>query len=306
MDIIEFSKKILQILDVNLLQVTIKKATAKGFVVQGFTKNVWMAPESILCAALEKRKKGKYQGEVFLETLCELDIDNEVICLAREWMQNQETREKVENEVDKIILMKKEKQKINKIENQSKFEEEIEENIGCNEQNTQQLQKKVKKYQGIIQDYRIGLDNKQKEIVHLQREIKRLEKKLEDKEKENNDLVEKYLAINGYIKNLEEQLNEKNSENLMYQEMVKRLPRVICFSKKSIDNSLFPLYRIEQYHEWIEENKKNIKWDEYQEIWVVETDFNYPEVMAIKNMPHKKLVLSCNIKSLIEKVGGNK
>ena len=71
---IDFSRNIIKILDTNILQMIIKKAVTKGFTVQGFTKNVWMAPEALICAALERKKKGKYQSSIFLDALLSLGL----------------------------------------------------------------------------------------------------------------------------------------------------------------------------------------------------------------------------------------
>ena len=97
---IDFTKKLVKILDANVLQMIIKKATTKGFTVQGFTKNVWLAPEILICAALEKRKKGKYQSSIFLEALSEIEIDDEIVNLAKRWIQDKSVRDEIELKVD--------------------------------------------------------------------------------------------------------------------------------------------------------------------------------------------------------------
>ena len=55
---------------------------------------------------------------------------------------------------------------------------------------------------------------------------------------------------------------------------------------------------------WKDEYEQNIDGSKSREIWIIEADFNYPEVIRMKNLPCKKIILSRNVKSLIEKVGG--
>ena len=96
---IDFSKKIVKILDKNILQMIIKKAVTKGFTVQGFTKNVCMAPETLICAALERKKKGKYQSSLFLDALNETETDDEIVNLAKKWLKDKDERDEIEQKI---------------------------------------------------------------------------------------------------------------------------------------------------------------------------------------------------------------
>ena len=155
-----------------------------------------------------------------------------------------------------------------------------------------------------MQALRIEAENQNKEIIHLQKENAKLEERLEEKEELNVKLNTQVEILKEEIKQLEKKFSISERENLNYQEIFKKVPRVICLSKKAIDQKIFPFHKVEQLFEWKDEYEKNINWNDYREIWVVETDFNYPEVLKIKKLPCKKIVLSHNVKSLIEKVGG--
>ena len=165
---IEFSKKIIKILDTNILQMIIKKAVAKGFTVQGFTKNVWMAPEALICAALERKKKGKYQSSIFLDALNEIEVDDAIVDLAKKWLMDKEQRSEIEQKIEQISLKKTEKKNKELIIEEKNEPEDIEKEKNEDyEKEIQQLQMKNKKLQNTIQDLRIGGEDYQKEILRL-------------------------------------------------------------------------------------------------------------------------------------------
>ncbi|MEI3245126.1 MAG: hypothetical protein V8S26_02990 [Lachnospiraceae bacterium] len=168
---IDFSKKIIKILDKNILQMIIKKAVTKGFTVQGFTKNVCMAPETLICAALERKKKGKYQSSLFLDALNETETDDEIVNLAKKWLKDKDERDEIEQKIEQISIEKTEKKKKEVIIEEKSLQADIknEENENYKKE-IQQLQAKNKKLQNTIQDLRIGGDNSQKEILRLQKE----------------------------------------------------------------------------------------------------------------------------------------
>lgn len=302
---IDFSKKIIKILDKNILQMIIKKAVTKGFTVQGFTKNVCMAPETLICAALERKKKGKYQSSLFLDALNETETDDEIVNLAKKWLKDKDERDGIEQKIEQISIEKTEKKKKEVIIEEKSLQADIknEENENYKKE-IQQLQAKNKKLQNTIQDLRIGGDNSQKEILRLQKEKGKLEKQIEENECENSELKDEIGHLKEEIKKLERELALYKEENLAYQEIFKKAPKVLCFSKKDINKDNFPFYNVDQLKQWSDECEETIKKNEYKEIWIIETDFSYSEVLKMKQLPCEKIVLKSNIKTLIEKVGG--
>ena len=296
---IDFSKKIIKILDKNILQMIIKKAVSKGFTVQGFTKNVCMAPETLICAALERKKKGKYQSSLFLDALNETEIDDEIVNLAKKWLKDKDERDEIERKIEQISIEKTEKKKKEVIIEEKSLQTDIKKEENENyKKEIQQLQAKNKKLQSTIQDLRIGVDNSQKEILRLQKEKGKLEKQIEENECKNSELKDED------IKKLERELDLYKQKNLDYQEIFKKAPKVICFSKKDINKDNFPFYNVDQLKQWSDECEETIKKNAYKEIWIIETDFSYSEVVKMKQLPCEKIVLKSNIKTLIEKVGG--
>ena len=302
---IDFSKKIIKILDTNILQMIIKKAVTKGFTVQGFAKNVWMAPEALICAALERKKKGKYQSSIFLEALNETEVDDEIVNLAKNWLRDKDERDEIERKIEQISLKKIEKKEKRIIIEEKNEQENIEKKKKQNyEKDIQQLQIKNKKLQNTIQDLRIGGEDYQKEISRLQKEKGKLERQVEEKIYENKKMEDEISGLKENIRKLEYELDLCKQENINYQEIFERAPKVLCFSKKDINKDNFPFYNVEQLYKWSDECEETIKRDKYKEIWIIETDFSYSEVMKMKRLPCDKIVLKSNIKSLIEKVGG--
>ncbi|MDD6514333.1 MAG: hypothetical protein PUG45_02620 [bacterium] len=302
---IDFSKKIIKILDKNILQMIIKKAVSKGFTVQGFTKNVCMAPETLICAALERKKKGKYQSSLFLDALNETEIDDEIVNLAKKWLKDKDERDEIERKIEQISIEKTEKKKKEVIIEEKSLQTDIKKEENENyKKEIQQLQAKNKKLQSTIQDLRIGVDNSQKEILRLQKEKGKLEKQIEENECKNSELKDEIGHLKEDIKKLERELDLYKQKNLDYQEIFKKAPKVICFSKKDINKDNFPFYNVDQLKQWSDECEETIKKNAYKEIWIIETDFSYSEVVKMKQLPCEKIVLKSNIKTLIEKVGG--
>ena len=302
---IDFLKKIIKTLDKNILQIIIKKAMTKGFTVQGFNKNVWMAPEALICAALERKKKGKYQSSIFLDALNETEVDDVIVDLAKKWLREKDERDEIEQKIDQISLKKMETKKRELIVNEKNEPEDIEKEKKENyEKEIQQLQIKNRKLQNTIQDLKIGGENYQKEILRLQKEKGKLGRQVEQKIYEKGKLEDEIKSLQEKLRKLEYELDLCKQENINYQERFKRAPKVLCFSKKNINKDNFPFYNVEQLHNWSDAYEENIKRNEYKEIWIIETDFSYSEVMKMKRLPCDKILLKSNIKSLIEKVGG--
>lgn len=302
---IDFSKKIIKILDTNILQMIIKKAVTKGFTVQGFTKNVWMAPEALICAALERKKKGKYQSSIFLDALNETEIDDVIVDLAKKWLRDKDERDEIEQKIEQISLKKTEKKKNELIIGEKNKSEDIEKQKNEDyEREIQQLQMKNKKLQNTIQDLRMGGEDYQKEILRLQKEKGKIGRQVEEKTYENTKLEDEISSLKENIRKLEHELDLCKQENINYQEVFKRAPKVLCFSKKDINKDNFPFYNVEQLYKWSDTYEEAIKQEKYKEIWIIETDFSYSEVMKMKRLPCDKIVLKSNIKTLIEKVGG--
>ena len=308
MEEVEFSQRIVKILDEKTLQDTLKKATTQGFTVSGFSKKIYQAPLAILVLAMKtkKRKKG-FQSGIFLKCLSELDENILESTLAQKWLAGGVSRKEAESELKNIEISILKKQK------QHEYVPdlfEIDSSIKGNniEDNTKVIEKQkehIKKLKTTLQDHKILNDNCKKKIEQLQKENNKL--KLKDAE-ELKDKISREDAIEELkteINKQQEQLVEMKKEIERYKSMYENAPKILCFSRKEVNKEIFPFYHIEWISEWNNNLVKIIDWKKYHEIWVAENDFTYSETKTIKDMAKGKIITARNLNMLIEKVGGN-
>ena len=306
MEELEFSQRIVKILTGKALQDTLRKAGTQGFTVPGFAKNVCQAPPSILAAAMTKRKCGKgFQSGIFLKCLSELDEDIMESKLAQKWFAGGASREEAERELKDIETSVLEKQKQNEnVQNIIEIEASIKTDNKDDTQVIKKQQERIKKLQATIQSYKIANDNYKKEIEQLKRENIKLGTKNAE-ELRNKTLMENIIEeLNNEIHE-QQQLAKMGTEIEKYKNMYENAPRVLCFSKKEIDEEVFPFYNIEWIGEWNNDYVKTIDWIKYREIWIAESDFSYSETKTIKSMAKGKVIIARNTNMLIAKVGGN-
>lgn len=310
MEELEFSRELVKISDKSILEKALKKAGSQGFTVQGFDKNVWKAPAAKVNSSLEKRKRGgKYQCRILLECLAGLQEEHIEIELARKWLENDEERAEAEKKLLEIVLYKKAEKNIETTEMKEVISNDSDGKHEKNEKNIEimsQQKKRIDKLQKTLQDLRIVADNYKKEMETLHKERKKLTQKYEEEQKKNERFLENIEELKMQIGDYQQQLSQKNELINYYKRKFEKVPHVACFSKKRIDIEIFPLHNIEQIKEWKNDFENEIEWKSYQEIWIVESDFSYPEVINIKRMANGKVVCARNLKSLIEKVGGIK
>lgn len=301
---VEFARELLKRMDENIFQMTMRKAATKGFIVQGFTRKLGSAPKKLVSASFERMgRNGRYQSGMFLDALCETNEETPLAQIARKWMLSGDYQIEAEQELEQMeteeekrkegVIKKEEKQEDVSLK-QKKEEEEI----------VERQKAKIKKQQMTIQDLRIKIDNYEKEKKQLQKENRRLENRIEEEKNAYAQLKEENQRLKEKNVKFVEQIAVGEGKILNYKEIFQKAPRVLCFSKKTIDKNAFPFYNIEQLYEWNEDYETEINWRKYKQIWVIETEFSYLEVMKIKRLPCRKIVLSPNMKTLIERAEG--
>ena len=311
MEELEFSRELVKISDKSILQKALKRAEAQGFVVQGF-KNSFSAPVSIINASLGKRKRGvKYQSTIFLESLAGLEESRKEVNLARGWFGNEKQREKAQEELLKIkkdeakkILPNKKDERKETVIVTAPLDTETKDTNSLKQ--IERQKEKIKKQQNIIQKFRIIIDNYKREKDKLQKENTKLQKECIRKRNEIDRFIEGKGNLEIQIKQYATKLQEKNEEVKYYKSILENAPKVLYFSKKSINSNIFPLKRIEQLNDCEEQTLQDIDWKSYSEVWIIESDFSYSEVLKIKRASQVKVICVRNLKSLIEKMGGNK
>lgn len=311
MEELEFSRELVKISDKSILQKALKRAEAQGFVVQGF-KNSFSAPVSIINASLGKRKRGgKYQSTIFLESLAGLEESRKEVNLARGWFGNEKQREEAQEELLKIKKDEAKKTLPNK-KDERKETVIVTAPLGAEIKDTNSLKQierqkeKIKKQQNIIQEFRITIDNYKREKDKLQKENTKLQKECIRQRNEIDRFIEGKGNLEIQIKQYATKLEEKKEEVKYYKSILENAPKVLYFSKKSINSNIFPLKRIEQLNDCEEQTLQDIDWKSYSEVWIIESDFSYSEVLKIKRASQVKVICVRNLKSLIEKMGGNK
>lgn len=305
MEELEFSRELVKMVDKAILQKALKKAGTQGFRVQGFDKSVWKAPVAMVNVALARRERGgKYQCRILLECLAELEEESVETNLARKWLKDGGERDEAEKKLLEAVSYKQVEKNTGISEIKEVITNNTDEKKDKNDNVVSQQQKRIKKLQITIQDLRISADNYKREIEYLQREKTKLEKRCKEEQKKNEKLVEDNERLEMKIDEYQQQLFQKNEDINHYKKIFEKVPKIVCFSKKKIDNEIFPFQNIEQIREWKKDFVDEIEWKRYQEVWIVESDFSYPEVMNIKKMASSKVVCACNLKSLIRKVGG--
>lgn len=310
MEELEFSRELVKISDKNILQKALKKAGTQGFIVQGF-KNSFSAPISMINASLGKRKRGKYQSTIFLECLASLEESNEEVSLARGWLGDEKQREIAQEELLKIKKDKEQKTIQNKKDESQEpgivavpLDAEIEDTSSLKQ--IAQQKEKIKRQQNTIQELRIAIGDCKRDKDRLQKDNTKLQNECNKQQKEIDRLIQCKENLEIQMKQSLAELEEKDEEIKYYKSILEYAPKVLCFSKKIINCSIFPLKRIEQLSSCEEQILQDIDWKCYSEIWIIESDFSYSEVLKIKRASQIKVICARNLKSLIEKMGGNK
>lgn len=313
MEELEFSRELIKVLDTNILQKSLKKAATRGFSVPGFNKNVWAAPVIMIVAALDKKKRGGiYQYRIFLESLASLEIDNIGVEFAKKWLNEDGKCEEVAKDLMEVVSKQKDEKKAEQTEKNENLTIDVFEKIktnSCNQKNNAEMQEqkdKIKKLHKNIQDYRIVVDDLKREKAHLVKEKNKMEKVCEDQKNEIDVLKRKAEQIELRFNECYADLKQKKEELDKYKHILEKAPKILLFSKRKIDYSIFPFYNIEQIVEWKDDYIDNMDCRKYCEIWIIESDYTYPEVQKMKKITNNKIILTHNLKSLIEKVGGIK
>ncbi len=307
MEELEFTRELVKILDKSILQKALKRASSQGFTVQGFDKNVWKAPAMMVNSSLEKRKRrGKYQYQILLGCLANLEEDNVEIEIARKWLKNGDGRAEAEKKLLEVRDSKQVEKSAETNENKEVIFSGTDEKDNKNVDVISQQKKRIDKLKKEIQEFRALANKYKKETEYLQKEKTKLEKEFKGEQEKNGILIEDIKKLEKQIDGYQQQLFQKDEEINYFKRKFEKLPHVLCFSKKKLDIEMFPMYNIKQVKEWKNEFEKEIEWKEYQKVWILESDFSYPEVLNIKKMANGEVVRAHNLRSLIDKVGGNK
>ena len=312
-------------------RIVVKKAAEKGFVVDGFSKNVSKAPPRAVCACMAKRVKrgGKYPYQLVLGAMAErrkINEENVIYHLAGEWMKGEYTHAGVEEylkklthdkkETDNTVTEKKELEKEPQNQEQEIKNESttLKKEIARFEQELLTIKEKNKKYKNTIQENKIEIDNLQKNILRqekakdrLFRQIGELEHQIEKVQAEKQEEIKRREMTEQQTAALEEQIEtlmEQIKELELYR---KHAPKLLCIAKtkNKID---IPGYDIKMVHEWDEIIKEDAVNGGYLEVWLVQKQFPYHLISEISECIGKRLRQFLTMEDLINTAsqGGKK
>lgn len=327
MDTLEFTKKLLDLLNNDEKEKVIKIAASKGFSVPNF-KNPWKAPIQLVKIAMEQKgKKSKLSFYLIFDAIMNLRVDDEkknpVPSLAFKWNKgNEEERRQILEIVETLennssfisnYNIDKEKLQENNTMDEATPQNEI---ITKLEKQIEAVKEKNKKLQDDLQNKKIQLDNSEKKIIQMEKKYNKMEKKYNKLDKDFRSVVANCKAYKLEIGELHNKLsNQKDLYNrcLQENEELKRckclLPKRICFIKNIKEQDIKKLYEngFELKSEWTDLLKNEIDGIDYVQSWIVHKGFNYKEIIEIKDFFHKKEIKIeefLNINTLMRKLEG--
>lgn len=334
MNELELARALYQQLAEEDQRIVVKRAAEKGFVVDGFSKNVSKAPPRAVCACMAKRARrgGKYPYQLVLGAMAErrkLDEENVIYHLAGEWMKGEYTHAGVEEYLKKLTHDKKEPdnttekseseiepqaQEQNQKQEENNEIETLNKEIQRLEQELTTAKEKSKKYKNTIQENKIEIDNLQKNILRqekakdrLFRQIGELEHQMNQIQTEKQEEIRRREMIQRQAVALEEQIKTL-MEQIKELELYRRhAPKLLCIAKtkNKID---IPGYDIKMVREWDETTKEDAVNGDYLEVWLVQKQFPYHLVSEMSECIGKRLRQFLTMEDLINTVcqGGKK
>lgn len=312
MDRLEFSKRLIKVLEDDEIKEVLKKASSKGFSVPGF-KNPWKAPITTVIRRMEQKgKEGEYHYMLLLDIISELNVkedekSNSPSKVVREWKENGKI---VNEQIEYDLVILEEKNKYHKksaadeicicaddkINNYSEINLE-EKNEALKEKN-KLLQDKNKKLQALIQSNKIEIGDYKQEINKIQGEnsklmnqINELLNNLDQCLKEKDEAIKKSKEIEDHNLVLINQINELEK----YRECA---PKIICFIKAKVKDEEFKGYNIVFVKEWNNKYENNIVSNMYDEVWMVHKGFSYNDITEIKGCARCEVKEYLNISQL--------
>lgn len=312
---LEFSQRLIKVLDENELQEVLKKAVAQGFSVQGF-KNPWKAPKPTVIKGMEKKKKGgKYYYEIILDAIANISeqrgSQSEAGAMAKQWLKIDNDEPEYEK-IKEDLLKLEETAKVlemNKSKSVSQSVVEKKDLIGENDKlckKNEELQQRNKKLQLTLQGNKIEISNLKNDATQFKKMYERVLNNFEKKQKE----CDKYQ--NDYEDAIK-QIKEKNEYILLLLTKIEELkkykecaPKILCFIKMSTSDIDLRGYDITYARDWGEIQKASLMSQEYDEVWIIYKGFSFSDIKEIKSSASCLVKEFLSVERLKNKIGGQK
>ncbi|MGN0484812.1 MAG: hypothetical protein ACI4HI_14795 [Lachnospiraceae bacterium] len=313
MEILEFTQRLFKTLDSKEQKEVLKEAARKNFCVQGF-KNSSMAPMNMVLKAMERSGKDKRPGSlVILESIVHQFMDEgngEAAIAAAEWLcGEEETQSRAQKRLEKLEQAadegKGEKTDENRQEQVEKKQETTtiinEDQNHWQEQETN-FKNKIKKLQATIQKWKIQSENQEKQYLQLKKEKDRLQRKIEEQQQNMEVMLQQKDTLMQTIQRQKEEIQKLQKESELLAEYKRRVPKILCFSKTSFEETAYPFYNITWIEKWNEDMILTIDWKRYQDVWIISKDFSYYEIMEISKCAVGRVSKFLSMKRLKNKI----
>lgn len=305
MDTLEFSERLVKVLDEDELQEVLKKAVSRGFSVQGF-KNPWKAPKPVVIKEMKQKKRGgEYYYMIILHAIADVTtLKNSQIVIqsmAKQWLQNNINKTSNKN-VETDLIKLEEKIAVSTEEKKEVVSQSIASKVSLSEENeklqktNEEYKKKSKKLKTTIQGNKIEISNLKNEIIQLIKINKKIQGEYEKKKNEFEKSQSDYAAISQQIKEKDKYITEllEKIEGLnRYKECA---PKILCFIKTNKEQIDFSGYNITFARGWKDAQKMSLENQQYDEIWIIHKGFSYYDIKEIKDN------FSCTVREFLNVV----
>lgn len=312
---LEFSQRLIKVLDGDELQEVLKKAVAQGFSVQGF-KNPWKAPKPAVIKGMERKKKGgEYYYEIILDAIVNISgqsgSQSEAQAIAKKWLKIDNDKIQYEK-IEKDLLKLEEKINILEINKKKTVSQPVVEQGDIISENdklrkkNEELQQRNKKLQLTLQGNKIEISNLNKDVAQYKKKYERVQKINEEKQKEYDEYQNDY-------KNAIKQVKEKNEYIALLLTRIEELkkykecaPKILCFIKTSTKDIDLSGYDITYAKEWGDSQKVSLMSQEYDEVWIIYKGFSFNNIKEIKSSASCLVKEFLSVERLKNKIGGRK
>lgn len=312
---LEFSQRLIKVLDEDELQEVLKKAVVQGFSVQGF-KNPWKAPKPAVTKGMERKKKGgEYYYEIILNAIANISgqsgSQSEAGAIAKQWLKidnDNPQYEKIEKDLHKLEEMTNILD-LNKKKTVSQYKVEKDDIIGENEKlskRNEELQQRNKKLQLTLQGNKIEISNLKNDVTQNKKMYERVQINFEKKQKECDEYQKDYENAIKQVKEKNEYISlllTKIGELERYKECA---PKILCFSKMSTNDIDLSGYDITYAKDWEDAQKVSLMSQEYDEVWIIYKGFSFNDIKEIKSSASCLVKEFLNVERLKNKIGGRK
>lgn len=309
---LEFVKELLALLGESDRRNIIKRASAKGFEVHGFSNKPYNAPKNIINSSLMRKNKNNISNYfLLLDVIDKFPLeqaeDKTLIAIAKKWINDDKSRIITEAELllsypDIHSGHASNRENTDGIDNSGTEgnSDDNEAQKGLEEKNIL-LQKKNKELKEKLKSSKIELDNLRKDLNICVKENKKQLAEI----KRLQELSEEY-SINQKL--LREQIQESKSysdsllsqmEALSYYK--DRALKVACFAKDSYELQIDG-YNVTFFDEWSEQIKNSIDCHSYSEVWYVHEGFNYNCFIEIQSCFRCRIIEYMSIAKLMNGV----